>query len=207
MRTTDPKNEIIDYPTGDGKPVAETETHFRELIELVGILDRYYRDCDDVYVCGNNFVYYEEGNPTARFSPDVYVALGASKIMRDCYKSWEEGGRVPSLVFEMTSSQTKDEDLGEKKKRCEFSGVEEYFLYDPRGEYLNPVLQGFHLQHNTYLPIRPEATGRLRSRILELDVYLDDSGLLRLIAPESNEPLMRTKELWARFDEKERAQR
>jgi hypothetical protein len=45
--------------------------------------------------------------------------------------------------------------------------VREYFLFDPRAEYLNPPLQGFRLAGADYVPIEPVA-GRLPSEVLGL---------------------------------------
>ena len=40
--------------------------------------------------------------------------------------------------------------------------VAEYFLFDPRGEYLSPALQGYRLIEGQYVPIEP-VSGRLPS--------------------------------------------
>jgi len=80
----------IDYPSSDGKPMAETEIHAREMLFTMGTLDLYYDDRNDVYVAANNFIYYEEGDRDARFSPDVYVVLGVKKKIR---RSTKPGSR------------------------------------------------------------------------------------------------------------------
>ncbi|MBD3762800.1 Uma2 family endonuclease, partial [Rhizorhabdus sp.] len=49
---------------------------------------------------------------------------------RDTYKTWEEGA-VPSVVFEITSKTTKNEDIKTKFKVYQEIGVKEYFLFDP----------------------------------------------------------------------------
>jgi Uma2 family endonuclease len=41
--------------------------------------DIYFQDRADVYVSGNIFIYYEEGNPEAVVVPDVFVLFGAAK--------------------------------------------------------------------------------------------------------------------------------
>ena len=41
-----------------------------------GFTDSLSRTRPDVYVSGNNFVYYEEGDPKKRVSPDCYVVFG-----------------------------------------------------------------------------------------------------------------------------------
>jgi len=194
MIATLTSQERVVYPVSDGKPVAETEFQFNEIMALVQTLKRHFAKRDDVYVCGNNFIYYKKGDPKACFSPDTYVVHGVSKKMRDCYKVWEEDGHVPSAVFEVTSRSTKDEDLFDKKNKCESIGVKEYFLYDPRGEYLRPWLRGFRLEHGRYVPIERDKSGYLHSEALDLTVFLDQNGLLRLSDPNSGKRLLRVEE-------------
>ena len=55
----------IEYPSGDGKPMAENDWQFRAILDAVGALDLYFRGRPDVYVSGDLFIYYEEGNPRA----------------------------------------------------------------------------------------------------------------------------------------------
>lgn len=47
------------------------------------------------------------------------------------YKLWEEGGRVPVFVMEVSSRKTWLEDIGNKKALCARLGVADYFLFDP----------------------------------------------------------------------------
>jgi len=193
------------YPTGDGKPVAETELHFREILAIVQVLDRLFAARPDVYVAANNFVYFEKGNPSACFSPDVYVVLGVQKKLRDTYMTWKEGGRVPSFVLEMTSASTKDEDLGAKKKKCERLGVREYFMFDPYCEYLSPQIQGFRLEHGQYVQIPPDDHGRVFSDVLNYALGANDELRITVYDPRTGEALPRMDELFRR--EAERAER
>ena len=161
----------VHYPESDGQPMGETETHGNETWELIQALRHFLRDQPDVYVGGNLFVYYEEGNPRAVVCPDVFVARGVPKLVtrggreekRRTYKLWEEG-RAPSMVIEVTSKSTRDEDEEEKKVKYARLGVEEYFLYDPLGEYLEPRLQGFRLLGDRYRPIQPHAAEEAAAR-------------------------------------------
>ena len=64
-------------------------------------------------------------------------------------------------VFEITSRVSRLEDLGIKRAVYAMLGVQEYFLYDPLGEYLRPLLQGYLLQEEEYqlfLPVALKAT-------------------------------------------------
>lgn len=48
----------------------------------------HFRDCPDVYVSGNMFVYYEQGNPKTVVARDVFVVMGAPSHDRASYKLW-----------------------------------------------------------------------------------------------------------------------
>ena len=65
-----------DYPSGDGKPMAETDFHRDVIFDLIDRLKRWYADRPDVYVASNNFLYYEQFNRRRHISPDVYVVFG-----------------------------------------------------------------------------------------------------------------------------------
>ena len=70
MATTPrPRQErAIEYPTGDGNPMIETELHRKNLCDLLEILSDRFADDPMVYVAAGLLIYYEEGNPgeTAR---------------------------------------------------------------------------------------------------------------------------------------------
>lgn len=91
----------VEYPERDGKPMAETQRQVKEMVDLLAMLECRYCDDARVYVAGNMFIYYEEGNPKKRFSPDVYVVKGVSdKKFRRTYRLWEEK-LPPSVIFEI----------------------------------------------------------------------------------------------------------
>ena len=192
MLASAPSHKPVVYPTSDGKPVAETDVHFLEIVALQQLLACRFAARADVYVAANNFVYYEEGNPKAVFSPDVYVVHGVPKKQRDCFCVWNESGRVPSVVFEFTSKSTRREDAGDKKTKCASIGVSEYFMYDPKHEYLTPSLQGFRLENGFYKFIAADAQGRLECRTLKLKLFLDEHGLLRVCDAKTGKILPRT---------------
>lgn len=140
------------YPTSDGKPMAETDLHRELMVDLIEALKVYYADQDDVYVSGNILMYYEKGNKRKHLSPDVLVTLGIAKHLRDYYLVWLEG-KAPDVVFEITSSSTRNEDLVKKKNIYARLGVKEYVLFDPYGDYLDPRLRLYRLQQGEYLPV------------------------------------------------------
>jgi Uma2 family endonuclease len=182
------QRDDIYYPESDGQPMAETDLHRDEMYDLIHALRRRYRDVPDVYVTGNLFFYYIKGDPRAVVAPDLFLVYGVAKKKRRTYKLWEEGG-VPSLVIELTSDSTKDEDLSKKKVCYESLGIEEYFLHDPYGDYLAPTLQGFRLVNGRYRPINPEPDGSLRSLTTGLVLQVEDSRL-RLVDAATGERLL-----------------
>jgi Uma2 family endonuclease len=188
-----PLQRDIYYPESDGQPMAETDLHRDEMFDLIQALKRRYRDTADVYVTGNLFLYYAQGDPRAVVAPDVFLVKGVAKGQRRTYKLWEEG-RVPSLVIELTSDSTRDEDLSRKKLCYERLGIEEYFVHDPYQDYLDPALLGFRLVNGRYQPIVPETDGSLRS--LATGLLLRTEGpRLRLVDTASGEPLPWSEEI------------
>ena len=157
-----PLHHDIEYPESDGQPMAESDLHADEMIYLRFALREHFRHVPDVYVAGNLFIYFERGNPRAVVAPDSFVVKGVPKRSRKTYLLWEEG-HVPCFVAEVTSDSTQGEDLTSKKACYERLGVEEYFLFDPLGDYLAPRLQGFRLINGRYERLLPRA-GALESR-------------------------------------------
>jgi len=163
------------------------------MVDLIEALDGRYRDEPDVYVAGNMFLYYRKGDPRSVVAPDVFLVRGVPKGDRKSYKLWEEG-RVPSLVIEVTSDSTRDEDVGKKKTCYEMLGVEEYILHDPQGDYLKPRLQGYRLVQGRYEPIPRRTDGTLESRVTGLILQIEGKNL-RLIDTATGERLPWVEEL------------
>jgi Uma2 family endonuclease len=174
------------YPDSDGKPVGETELHVTLMFELFGTLKRHLRETGvQAYVAANMFLYYEEGNPRAVVAPDVMVIPGAAAHPRRSFQSWREGGLLPAVIIELTSRGTLKEDRELKPALYARLGVQEYFLFDPYSEYLNPPLQGYRLVNGTYQPY----TGvPLVSTVLKLELRQDDRTL-RLQSEARTSPL------------------
>ena len=160
-----PLQHEIHYPESDGQPMGETPEHIQVLMDLIHALNRRYADVPNVYVWGNMMFYYVQGDPRSCVSPDVFLVKGIDKQkQRRTYKLWEE--KVPCLVIEATSESSRQQDQGAKKDLYERLGVEEYFLFDPLGEYLRPRLQGYRLVNRRYQRQLPAADGSLESRTI-----------------------------------------
>src|SRR5215211_5647518 len=182
------RDEEIEYPTSDGRPMAESNLHRKVMADLIAALERHFLDDPLAWAGGNFLLYFEKGNPRASVSPDVVLVRGIEKWDRPLYKLWEEG-RPPDFVIEVTSSSTRREDLSKKKDLYERLGVSEYFLFDPTGDYLNPRLQGYRLEQGRYIRLAQEPDGSLPSRITNL--RLQPEGLnLRLTDSRTGEKLL-----------------
>lgn len=172
-----------DYPTSDGRPMAETDWHRDLMLQLIATLQTHYAAEPDIYVSGNLLVFYEPGNKRRHVSPDVFVVHGVPKGSRPNYLIWEEG-KAPEVVIELTSKTTRKEDLDKKFKLYrDVMKVKEYFLFDPREDYLEPSMQGYRLVGGVYRPIRMK-DGRMPSRILAMHLERDGDEL-RLWNPET----------------------
>ena len=195
-----PLEQEIEYPTSDGQPMAETTLHREIMADIIAALERRYAATPDVWVGGNLFLCYEKGNPSAALAPDVLLARGISKWKRPNYLLWQEV--PPSLIVEITSRSTRREDLGKKKQVYETIGVEEYILFDPYAEYLDPQLQGFRLAGSRYQLIQAGRDGSLVSVATGL-TFRTEGERLRLVDTASREPLPWVDELGERLDEAE----
>lgn len=192
-----PLQQDVEYPYSDGQPMAESEIHLNEMLDLIAALRRRYQAEPKVYVAGNMFLYYRKGDPRSVVAPDVFLVRGISKRKRRSYKLWEEG-RAPSLVIEVTSDSTSDEDVDKKKSCYETLGVEEYILHDPEGDYLNPCLQGYRLARGCYEPIPRRMDDSLDSRVTGLTLRVEGKNL-RLIDTTTGEHLLWVDELGDRI--------
>ncbi|MDZ7363538.1 MAG: Uma2 family endonuclease [candidate division KSB1 bacterium] len=172
-------------PESDGKPMAETDRHRDQMVDLLHALQEHFRENPQVYVSGNIFVYYlDENGDRQSVSPDILVVFGVEKKERRIYKIDEEG-KGPEVVIELTSPSTKVEDLVTKHYIYANLGVREYFLFDPYGETAQPPLRGFRLKGGEYVPI---AGNVLTSEVLGLVLKVEENEL-RLYHPETSERL------------------
>ncbi|HEX5271867.1 MAG TPA: Uma2 family endonuclease, partial [Gemmataceae bacterium] len=170
-----PAGEIV-YPERDGEPMAETGSHVMAMVLLIATLRAWFRHKRDVYVIGNIFLYYSEGDATARKSPDLMVIRGVEPGERRSFKTWEERA-VPCFIMEVTSEGTANEDLEAKRRLYQELGVREYFLFDPLGEYLERPLIGYKLIGDEYEPLMPAEDGGLLSQELGLRLVPEGEGL------------------------------
>lgn len=196
----------IDYPSSDGEPVAETFVHLYALLVTLEVL-RQYLDGQQATVLANQFLYYSQGMPKLRVAPDVMVIFDVEPGPRDNYKIWIEG-QVPRVIFEMTSKGTQEQDKVFKKTLYEQLGVAEYWLFDPKGEWVETQLEGYRLEHGLFYPITDGCCQPLQLRLqIEgqlIGFYRQDNGEKLLIPGELAQALKQ--EAQARQQAEQRAE-
>ena len=187
MSSVSIQNEI-EYPESDGKPMGETDLHRDWMVGLLEIFRQRYAG-QQVYVASNLLLYYVEGTPTKYVVPDCFVVLNCDPKRRRTFQTWKEG-RVPDVVFEVTSRSTSSVDYIDKLSIYEQMGVQEYFLYDPTADYLDPPLQGYRLTNGDLHAI-PATGGRIRCNTLDVDLFLNDLDLVVVDSETGIEQLTR----------------
>jgi Uma2 family endonuclease len=188
------KTAEIEYPSSDGKPMAETDLHWDWMVTNTQRLKRFYVG-QRVYVAGNLLIYFEKGNPRKSVAPDTFVVKNCKPGRREIFQTWKER-RTPNFILETTSKTTRREDKGKKKTIYAQIHVGEYFLYDPRGDWLKPPLQGFRLVNGEYQPIPADTDGSIVSGELGVRFVLEN-GDLAMYELTTGKPLL-SQEEWAK---------
>ena len=188
---------LVDYPESDGKPMSETPIHWHATVDFAHPLMDRYAARPDAYVGSDMLMYWQEGNPGKRVSPDVFVAFGPDKMPpRRIWKVWEEGVAA-NFVLEVTSRTTRRRDEAYKAELYRSLGVTEYWQFDPTEDYLSPSLKGRRLRPDgTYEPVALEErdSGLAGcSEVLGLELR-PDGHALRLFDPALGEFLPNSKE-------------
>jgi Uma2 family endonuclease len=194
----------ITYSEEDFEPMPEGDKQRRNLSYTTEALRLWFESQPEgqqnVYVSGNLFIFYEKNKPEKRIAPDTFVVIGMGQGDRTNYKIWEEGGKAPDFVLEITSKGTVTKDREQNPIIYRDLGVKEYFQYDPTGEYLKPKsLQGVRLEHGEYVDINasilPNNILSLSSEVLGLDLHLYPDKGFRFYDPLTNQILRTYSEL------------
>ena len=126
----------------------------------------------DFFTGGNMFVYNSieqardvaRGRPYLR-GPDVFFVGGVEDHDRNVWLSWQEGRRLPEVIVEFLSPSTAKVDRTTKRDvYARIFRTPEYFLYEPWTE----TLDGLRLAGDVYVPLLPDAEGRIWSEKLGL---------------------------------------
>ncbi len=175
----------------DGVPL-ESDWHTFELPLLRELIHQAMveRGRTDFFVGANIFVYYSveqardvaeevtKGLPERAFrGPDIFCVSGGvdPDRRRKSWIAWEEGGRLPDVIFEMLSPSTAKKDRSEKRDLyARVFRTAEYFLYEPE----TCTLEGLRLADRFYQPVQPDGNGRLWSEQLGVFVGLWQGSVL-----------------------------
>lgn len=179
----------IRYPSSDGKPMAETYLHVLTIRLLLDALEDLLAGHEDVLVAGNMNWYWEKSNPKRRRAPDAMVVFGVEKLDRRSFRSWNEGGAVPAVCFEVASKKTWKANVGTIKDDYEAAGVKEYFVFDPLRECLPQPLMGYRRRGKTFHQLKPDMNGALTSEELGV-VLIPEERMLRLVRVASGERVL-----------------
>lgn len=196
-------NEHVEYPSSDGKPMAETYTHMMQMVDLIIALRYHFvhRGHRRVLVGGNQFIYYTAGQPSDNVSPDVYVLFDTDTVDPDILQTWVEG-KFPDVVFEITSPSTYREDRDVKRALYAHLGVQEYYIYDPE-QRVRTWFTAYRRHGNSLEPVPLEAGGGIVSPLLGVELrpvampatpYRAAHTWLRVIDPQTGEMIAWTEE-------------
>lgn len=165
----------------DGIPL-ESNWHRIQINLLIDSVNFLWRDRNDYFVGGNMFIYFnlEQARNKDYRGPDVFIVKNVDiSRNRDYWAIWEEGGRYPDIIVELSSPSTTNIDLGYKKNLYEkVFHTQEYYCYDPDKQ----KLMGWQLVRGCYEELKPNEKGWLYSE--ELGVWLGkwQGGFKRLKA-------------------------
>lgn len=171
----------LELPTEDGIPL-ETNWHRIEINLLIDSLHYHWRSRRDYFAGGNMFIYFsfEQVRNRDYRGPDFFVVKGVNgERDREAWIVWEEKGRYPNLIVELSSPTTREVDLGPKKELYELTfRTPEYFCYDPDQKRL----MGWRLGGGQYLELEPNEQGWLWSKELNLWLGTWEGEYLRTTA-------------------------
>src|SRR6478736_7686170 len=162
-----------ELPYDDGEPM-ESVFHDAQDALLKDTLIDAWPERRDVFVAGNMFVYFSAQQVKSNDfrGPDVFVVLDVDGTKeRKSWVAWEEGGRLPDVVIEVTSESTAHVDRGEKMRiYSQIWHTGAYFIFDPETERL----EGFKLADTgrQYTPLLADDNGDFEVAALGLKLGL-----------------------------------
>jgi Uma2 family endonuclease len=172
-------SEVLRAAPPEGDPHSRPKAQAREALE-----EFFRRRGRSVYLASELPVYYPEER---MFAPDLIAVLDVSTHERGAWVVSDEKRGI-DFALEIHVSGDRRKDLEENVVRLARLGVPEYFVYEP----LRSRILGYRLpsaEARTFDPIVPQG-GRWASRVLELDLGLDE-GRLRFFSGSAPLPFAR----------------
>jgi Uma2 family endonuclease len=170
-----------ELPYEDGEPM-ESLFHDAQDALLKDTLIDAWAERRDFFVGGNQFVYFSEHQLRSNDfrGPDVIVVLDVdANKERKSWVAWEEGGRLPDVVIEVTSESTAHVDRGEKMRiYAQIWRTSAYFIFDPDSE----LLEGYKLDDTgrRYTPLPADQNGDFEVAALGLKLGLRQTSYRHL---------------------------
>src|SRR5262245_11269879 len=115
MQPIPPSSEDLVFDDGDMMSPRQNE----QIWLLIDTLQEAWADRDDFYVSGNVPLYYSAAQLEKEefFGPDVFVVLNTTRRERQHgWVVWDEGGKAPDVIIEVTSRWTESIERGEKMR-------------------------------------------------------------------------------------------
>ena len=161
-----PEEDLLD---SDGIPM-DTSWQVLGIQLLMDVTAYHFRHRNDFFIGGNHFVYYRPKGALRHMfrGPDFFLVWNTTREpIRRYWMVWNEGGRVPNVVFELSSKRSLPRDLGEKKDIYERDlRVPEYFLLSENAK----TFRGFRLGKRRYKELKTDNHGWFWSEQLQLFV-------------------------------------
>ena len=174
--------ESVHYPDSDGHFLPAHPLQARAVLNSRFALQQHFDRVDNVVLEGNMYLYYEEGNPAASISPDVFVVLEHDLGDRPVYKLWEEG-KPPDFALEVISPTSEIRNGEERRELYARLGIGEYFLFQPDPRRRGRRLVGYRLTGASYDEVKGESGGALHSSALGVSLRVEGKNLrLRSLA-------------------------
>lgn len=156
-----------ELPYSDGVPI-DSFWHRTAIALLIETLEYHRRGRKDFFCGGDMFMYFSSArvfNKDFR-GPDFFVVNGVDHDRpRMSWVAWQEDGRLPDVIVELSSPSTADVDAGPKRTLYrDVFRTPEYFIYDP----LTGTFDGYHRRNEVYTPLEITTDNRVWSRELGL---------------------------------------
>lgn len=135
------EQSMIVYPSSDGKPMADSTIQYDWITKIKDGLEALFKDDPNVFIAGDLLWYPIEGEVKICQAPDVMVAFGRPKGVRQSYLQWNEGNIAPQVVFEILSFSNTKKEMNKKLFFYNQHQVEEYYVYDHRRKKLDGWLR------------------------------------------------------------------
>ena len=165
-------SDVLYYPSEEPDPMGQTGIHFLFISLILDYLRNILLGRKDFYLISDQFLYYVEGDLTSVLAPDVALYFGVAGHPRRVWKTWEEGGKVPDLAFEVLSDSSAA-DLGSKRGTYASLGVREYVVFDPDGELVPERVRVYSLVDGELERVRPRGA-RCWLETVSLWIGVDD---------------------------------